>query len=533
MRWNGRVTDFSLPGYDIVELLGFGGSGEVWRARERASGDVVALKRVHGVDGVDGIDGVDGVDGIGTGGEPNQRLQREAALLATVKHEHVVRLRSVVSTGGGLVLVLDYAEGGSLTAVLAARGRLTAGEVVTIGAPLAGALAEVHARGLVHGDITPGNIVFDASGKPLLADLGVASLAGELGVPVAATAGYADPAVEVDATGAARPRLSASDVHGLAAVCFAALAGVPPYRDGDTSVARALGPLVPGAPPALVAAIESGLDPDPAARPDASTLGRALFAACAPVAVRLARPSVPVIEAKTREVGGRVSSLGTAPILGRDGEVARGRRRWSATRAVTVRRALTAVAALGLLAGAVAGGVGWAGHDHNAAASTVVAVGGVPSAIAVLSQPAAVPGAVGSASPVASSGSALPNWTTVLAALDTARDNAFATGEVGQLDAVYVAGSAVLAADRATLNQLVTAGQRARGLHLQLISVRAASAASTNVTLVVRDTLSAYDVVGAGGAVEHVAGRGERGWIVMLQIRQPGDRWRIASIGAA
>ena len=515
------MNEFLLPGYDIDELVGFGSSGEVWRARERASGELVALKRVSAA---------------ATGVEPSRRLQREASLLATVQHEHVVRLRSVVPTAAGLVLVLDYAENGSLTALLAARGRLSAGEVVTIGAPLAGALADVHARGLVHGDITPGNVVFDGTGKPLLADLGVASLAGEQGVAVGVTAGYADPAGSGSAgTGA---RLAASDVHGLAAVCFAALAGVPPYLDSDPAVAQALRPLAPSAPAGLVAAIEAGLDPDPAARPDAATLGRALFAACAPVAVRLARPATPVIEAPTREVRPRVASVDPAPVVARRRGSSRGRHRWSARRAVVVRRAAAVAAAAGLLGGAIAVGVGWAGHDHNASASTVVAAGAVPSEVAGASavaspSPPAVSRSAGSPSAGPPSSSGVPNWTAVLAGLDTMRDAAFADGDASQLDAVYVAGSAVLATDRATLTQLVMAGQRARGLHLQLVSVQAASASPTNVTLVVHDTLSAYDLVSADGAVQHVAGRGERGWIVMLRRETPSDQWHIASIGAA
>jgi len=153
VRCNGGVDDFSLPGYDVEELVGFGGSGEVWRARDASTGEVVALKRLRG----------DVATAIST-----QQLQREAALLATVRHEHIVALRSVVSTTDGLVLVLDYAEGGSLAAVLGVRGRLSAGEVVTIGAPLAQALSDIHARGLTHGDVTPGNIVFDSSAsKPV------------------------------------------------------------------------------------------------------------------------------------------------------------------------------------------------------------------------------------------------------------------------------------------------------------------------------------------------------------------------------
>ncbi|HEY8729477.1 MAG TPA: serine/threonine-protein kinase, partial [Acidothermaceae bacterium] len=195
------MEDFSLAGYEVDQLIGFGGSGEVWRARELATGHVVALKRLRGA------------TPTSVEGDP---LRREAALLGTVQHEHVVALRAVVPTDEGLVLVLDYASGGSLAALLAARGRLSAGEVVTIGAPLAQALSDVHARGVCHGDITPSNIVFDESGKPLLADLGVARLVGEGGSPTAATPGYADPTAVAGWQLPARIAGPASDVHGLA-----------------------------------------------------------------------------------------------------------------------------------------------------------------------------------------------------------------------------------------------------------------------------------------------------------------------------
>src|SRR6185437_5228438 len=143
---NTGVDGFSLAGYEVEALLGFGGTGEVWSARESTTGERVALKRLRGTDAA-----------------PSRELQREAALLASARHEHVVRLRSVVPTPGGLVLVLDFAAGGSLASLLGARGRLTAAEVVTIGAPLAQALADVHERGITHGDVTPANIVFDAA----------------------------------------------------------------------------------------------------------------------------------------------------------------------------------------------------------------------------------------------------------------------------------------------------------------------------------------------------------------------------------
>ena len=141
-----------------------------------------------------------------------------------------MRLRAVVGAGDDLVLVLDLAPGGSLARLVAGRGPLPPGEVVTVAVPLAQALADVHARGLVHGDVTPANVLFAADGRPLLSDLGVSRLLGEGSTETAGTSGFVDPAV---LAGGTRP---AADVHGLAATCVAALTGSPPYDDGGARV---------------------------------------------------------------------------------------------------------------------------------------------------------------------------------------------------------------------------------------------------------------------------------------------------------
>jgi eukaryotic-like serine/threonine-protein kinase len=528
LRCNTGVDDFRLPGYDIDELLGFGGSGEVWRALERSSGDVVALKRLHGGDEADLSVASD-------------RLRREAALLASVTHDHLVRLRSVVPTAQGLVLVLDYAAGGSLAGVLAARGRVSAGEVVTIGAPLAQALADVHAQGVVHGDVTPGNVLFDANGKPLLADLGVASLAGEQGASVGVTFGYADPALDLVPAGADGRRPGpASDVHGLGAVCFHALAGVAPYADGAR--ARALGPLAPGVPASLVAAIERALDPDPLARPDAATFARMLFASCAPVAVVLTKPTAPVVAPVTQARPPLAAARRLPPVVDPSAKVG-GRHRWVARRVVVFRRAAIAIVAVTLLGGAVAAGVGWAGHDHSAAASQVADGGPVAPASSGASQVASLPAASAAAAAAPSVGisrgvddaapAAAGDWAAVVGDLDRVRDAAYVDGDAGDLAAVYVPGAAALAADRATLGQLMAAGQRARGLTFQLLSVAVASRAAGQVTLSVRDTLPAYQLVSASGAIQTVAGRGARNWTVVVRADPSDGGWQIASITAA
>ena len=533
MQWG--VDDFSLPGYDVEELVGFGGSGEVWRARDSATGKLVALKRLRG----------DAPTATST-----QQLQREASLLATVRHDHIVALQCVVATNDGLVLVLDYAEGGSLAAVLGARGRLSAGEVVTIGAPLAQALADIHARGMTHGDVTPANILFDASGKPLLADLGVAHLLGERAVAVGRTMGFADPAMAT----AAGPSPT-SDVHGLAAVCFNALTGVAPYSDSDPMVAQSLGQLASGAPAALVAAIEAALDQSPDARPDAAAFGRALFASCSPVAVGLARggqraggtaaPETHVVPGSVRAVDVPAETeAGQLSRFRRRGPV--GRHRWSASRRLLAGRAVAVACVVAMLSAAVVIGVawGWAGHGHRATASAAT-TGATTAVVARSASAASVPPASPASAALASTASAVASgampklststdWAAVVGALDASRDGAFADADADELDAIYLPGSAALATDRATLGRLVAAGQRVQGLRFALESVRVVSQSPGEVTLAVIDTLAGYEVVDAGGAATHVPGRGLRNWILVLRSHQPvGGGWQIASIAPA
>ncbi|MFC7571802.1 serine/threonine-protein kinase [Klenkia terrae] len=197
-----------VPGYVLEELLGRGGTGEVWRARPRGSGPPVAVKVLRQ-------------------GDPERQV-REAGLLAELDHPHLVRLHQVVRrrtpAGEQVALVLDLLAGGSLAALLAARGRLRPGEVVTAVAPVAAALAHLHDRGVVHGDLSPGNVVFTAEGRPVLTDLGVARVLGEPGSGEV-TPPYVDPVVARG--GAAGP---ASDVFGVAAAAFHALTGIPPWN---------------------------------------------------------------------------------------------------------------------------------------------------------------------------------------------------------------------------------------------------------------------------------------------------------------
>jgi serine/threonine protein kinase len=270
-----------VPGYRLEELLGRGGSGEVWRAVPRSGGPAVAVKLLVAGDA--------------------ERQAREAALLGELDHPHLVRLHEVVHEprrGGQprVALVLDLLAGGSLAALLARRGRLRPGEVVTALAPVAAALAHAHERGVVHGDLSPGNVVFTAEGRPVLTDLGVARVLGEEAAREV-TPAYVDPSVARG--GAPGP---ASDVFGVAAAAFHALTGVAPWtaatpadtlRVAAEGVLPDLAELAPGAPPDLRAVIGRGLSADSHDRGSAAAFALDLRHACRPEPVRLPQAGVP------------------------------------------------------------------------------------------------------------------------------------------------------------------------------------------------------------------------------------------------
>lgn len=237
----GVATEWVPAGYELGELLGFGTCGEVWSGREVATGEPVAVKRLR--------DDLDAGAVVG-------RLHR-----LVVDSQHVVPVRAVLSGPGGVALVTALAAGGSLATLLRLRGRLSAGEAVTVVLPLAQTLAELHAKGIVHGAVSPSNILFTANGRPMLADLGLAELLGAAGPPGSAAASRAPgtdgapgaagaPGTEAvsGAAGAARavgPPAGlagpAEDVRALAQVCVRSLRGAPGSgQEPRDNVARAL-----------------------------------------------------------------------------------------------------------------------------------------------------------------------------------------------------------------------------------------------------------------------------------------------------
>lgn len=242
----------SVPGYRLTRLLGTGSTATVWRARREADDELVAVKLVAA--------------------QADEHAVREYAMLQAAADDHVVTLHETLEVdtdeGPCLALVLEYLAGGSLERVVAERGHLTPGESVTVIAPIAQAVAGLHDLGIVHGDLSPGNVLLDSTGRPVLADLGYSRLTGEAPGDVYGTEGHIAPEV-LEGSDPTRE----SDVHALGALGWLCLVGAPP---GHIAERPELRELVPDEE-ALTDVVEACLSPDPDDRPEADEMARAVF----------------------------------------------------------------------------------------------------------------------------------------------------------------------------------------------------------------------------------------------------------------
>ncbi len=521
----------------MESLLGRGGSGEVWRAVPRRGGAPVAVK-------------------VLVAGDP-ERQAREAALLGALDHPHLVRLVEVVHQprrGGEarVALVLELLAGGSLAALLARRSRLRPGEVVTAIAPVAAALAHAHRNGVVHGDLSPGNIVFTAEGRPVLTDLGVARVLGETSAGEV-TPAYVDPTVARG--GAPGP---ASDVFGVAAAAFHALTGIAPWNaatPGDVlDVAAAgllpdLAELAPEAPADLVEVIARGLSADPHHRGTAAAFALDLRHACRPEPVRLPVAGVPDAELArggprtelTHQVPGRRPRPAPAVVLPATRTQAHrdAARLWLRTRA----RSAVGRAAMVALVGAGLAGLVWSGLRWADAAEPGSNARQFPTAAAPATRPGTPPdgnvpdGSVPDGSVATGTGAAdqvgtpasAADWRPLIEELYARRARSFAAATPDLLGDVYSPGSPQLAADAEHARALAAAGQELRGFAPAVVAVTGASVRGDRAVLDLVDRWPDYEVVPSGSAggpaLRGAPGRPETA-VRMVLLRTP-EGWRI------
>src|SRR5262245_53265305 len=208
-----------LGDYELLEEVGRGGQGVVFRARQKSLNRTVALKVVS--------------LGQWASKEHLKRFRREAEAAASLDHPCIVPIYEVGDRDGACYFSMKFVNGGQLDEVFK-REPISIREAAELIAKLARTVHYAHQHGIVHRDIKPGNILVDANGEPHLSDFGLARLletestmTGTL--EMMGTPSYMAPE---QALGNKAPLTSATDVYGLGAIFYQLLTGQPPFMGG-------------------------------------------------------------------------------------------------------------------------------------------------------------------------------------------------------------------------------------------------------------------------------------------------------------
>ncbi len=257
--------------YRLIDRLGEGATGEVWRAVDKRTDQVVAtklLRREHLADR----------DLVG-------RFIQERAVLTSLRHPSIVEVRDLVVEGERLAIVMEHVDGGSLREVLAERGTLPPGLAVDVATTVLEALASAHERDVVHRDVKPDNVLLATTWESLepgtvkLVDFGIAriltdrrrSTTGLLGTPE-----YMSPELLTRGTAEA-----SADVYGVGILLYELLAGRTPFAGPGNEYTIAHRHVTAEAPPLeipdrLSVQLAALLGKDPTGRPSASAAATAL-----------------------------------------------------------------------------------------------------------------------------------------------------------------------------------------------------------------------------------------------------------------
>jgi TolB-like protein/Tfp pilus assembly protein PilF len=203
--------------YQIVEEIGRGGMGIVYKALDRELDRVVALKIIR--------------PELGHDPEIVDQFKQELRLASEISHENVIRIHDLGETGGIKYISMRYIAGTSLRDLLDTAGRLTSERAIGLTQQICNALTAAHKSGVIHRDLKPQNIMLDRLGNTYVMDFGVAALAGKkkpAGSTIVGTPNYMSP--EQAAGKAADER---SDIYSLGCILYEMVAGRKPL-DADT-----------------------------------------------------------------------------------------------------------------------------------------------------------------------------------------------------------------------------------------------------------------------------------------------------------
>jgi len=247
--------------YAILETLGSGGTGCVWKARDRESGGLVALKSLHAA----------------CAANPTvvARFEREARLATRIRHANVALVHGTVEQDGVSYLCMEYVEGRTLGRILASRNKIPLSVALSIFRQVCEGVQAAHDEGIIHRDLKPDNIlVARRDGRAVILDFGIARTLAcddltQAGL-IVGSIHYMSP--EQLCGGETTMR---ADIYALGVILYELATGVCPFRAPGLTLSQCLGlrsnvpdprQHVPDLPAAIVEAITTCLATDPADR---------------------------------------------------------------------------------------------------------------------------------------------------------------------------------------------------------------------------------------------------------------------------
>jgi len=271
--------------YRIVGLLGKGGMGEVYRATDLTLGQSVALKFLPV-----------------TAAENRfliERFHGEVRIARQISHPNVCRVYDIGEAEAMPYISMEYVDGEDLASLLPRIGRLPADRAITTARKICAGLAAAHAKGVIHRDLKPQNIMMDKRGEIVIMDFGLAAIADQLSGPEArnGTPAYMSPeqlkGTEVTAK---------SDIYALGLVLYEIFTGRKPYEaknvrelisQQESGQLTAMSSIAADIDPAVEHVIRRCLEPDPSKRPDNALLVSAALPGGDPLAAALAAGETP------------------------------------------------------------------------------------------------------------------------------------------------------------------------------------------------------------------------------------------------
>ena len=205
--------------YEIIEELGAGGMGRVYRAFDKKIEEEVALKLIR--------------PEIAAEKRTVERFRNEIKTARKITHKNVCRTHDLGEEGKAFFITMEYVRGEDLKSVIRRMGTLTAGKAVTIARQVAEGLGEAHRLGVVHRDLKPGNIMIDKDGNAKIMDFGIARSLARAGTTaegaIIGTPEYMSPE-QVDG----KPADQRADIYALGVILFEMVTGRPPF-EGETA----------------------------------------------------------------------------------------------------------------------------------------------------------------------------------------------------------------------------------------------------------------------------------------------------------